>query len=172
MRLSEQLVELRALWRDPAFGPLTSRYGPQVVVGGMSDMTFARVARHADGYVHGGGPPRTFATAAEKMRRAWLDHGRLGEPRLWAQAYFALGDTAVRDRGRDYLLDYYAFTGPFAATIARALLATPQSIAAFLRGYAQAGCEELVLLPAVPDPDQVDRLAAVIEEDADLLVPV
>jgi hypothetical protein len=31
-----------------------------------------------------------------------------------------------------------------------------------VRGYAEAGCDELVLLPAVNDPEQVDRLADVV----------
>jgi hypothetical protein len=28
----------------------------------------------------------------------------------------------------------------------------------FVRGYEEAGCDELVLFPAVPDPDELDRL--------------
>jgi hypothetical protein len=58
--------------------------------------------------------------------------------------------------------DYYAFAGPFAEKIAEGLLTSPQDVAAQVRGYAEAGCDELVLLPAVPDADQVDRLADVV----------
>jgi hypothetical protein len=42
------------------------------------------------------------------------------------------------------------------------LLTTPQAVAAQVRGYAEAGCDELVLLPAVTDPEQADRLADVV----------
>jgi len=153
----EQLGQLRDLWESSP-GPKAS---PELLVGGTSDAAFARVARYADGYVHGGGPPRAFVRAADRARVAWTDMGRPGTPALWAQSYFALGDDTV-ERGREYMRDYYAFTGPFAEKIVEGLLTTPQQIAAQVRGYAEAGCDELVLLPAVADLDQVGRLADVL----------
>jgi alkanesulfonate monooxygenase SsuD/methylene tetrahydromethanopterin reductase-like flavin-dependent oxidoreductase (luciferase family) len=162
-RLSEQLAVLRSLWEDGTIGPQTTRSsGPKLLVGGLSDQSFARVARYADGYVHGGGPPRTFVRAADKARAAWIDAARPDKPQLWAQGYFALGED-VFDVGYDYMKDYYAFIGPFAEKIAAGLLTSPQAIAQFIRGYAEAGCDELVLFPAVSDIAQLDRLAAVLE---------
>jgi alkanesulfonate monooxygenase SsuD/methylene tetrahydromethanopterin reductase-like flavin-dependent oxidoreductase (luciferase family) len=117
------------------------------------------MARHADGYVHGGGPPRAFAGAVAKARAAWSDLGRPGKPQLWGQGYFALGDDAAVQTGADYLRDYYAFTGPFAEKIAAANLVSPGAVQEFVRGYADAGCDEVVLLPTVASVDQVDRLA-------------
>jgi hypothetical protein len=111
--------------------------------------------------VHGGGPPRTFARAADKARAAWSDAGRPGQPQLWAQGYFALGEAAA-EAGACYLRDYYAFTGPFADRIAAGLLTTPQAIAQFLRGYAEAGCDEIVLLPTVADLEQLHQLATIL----------
>jgi hypothetical protein len=32
----------------------------------------------------------------------------------------------------------------------------------FVRGYEEAGCDELVLLPTVADPSQIERLAEVL----------
>jgi alkanesulfonate monooxygenase SsuD/methylene tetrahydromethanopterin reductase-like flavin-dependent oxidoreductase (luciferase family) len=161
--LEDQLFDMRSLWeRDGTPGPSSAGGGPPVLVGGLSDVTFLRVARFADGYVHGGGPPRTFERAARRTKTAWMEAGRHGAPRLWAQGYFALGDEDVVRRGRDYVRDYYSFTGPFAERIAEGMLGTPQAIAQFVRGYAEAGCEHLVLLPAVGEPDQLDRLAAVV----------
>jgi alkanesulfonate monooxygenase SsuD/methylene tetrahydromethanopterin reductase-like flavin-dependent oxidoreductase (luciferase family) len=162
-RLTEQLADLRMLWERDEIGRMTdSGWGPRVLVGGMSDISLSRAARYADGYVHGGGPPRTFERAAARMRTAWSDLGRTGEPTLWAQGYFALGDDDLVGRGRDYMRDYYGFTGPFAERIAEGMLATPQAVAQFVRGYAEAGCEELVLLPAIAELEQVDRLADVL----------
>jgi alkanesulfonate monooxygenase SsuD/methylene tetrahydromethanopterin reductase-like flavin-dependent oxidoreductase (luciferase family) len=157
-RFEEQLAELRDRWESGP-GPKAS---PELLVGGSSDAAFARAARYADGYVHGGGPPRAFARAVERARAAWTDLGRPGVPALWGQSYFALGGDA-EERGRAAVRDYYAFTGPFAEKIAEGLLTTPQSVAAQVRGYAEAGCDELILLPAVNDPEQVERLAAVVE---------
>jgi alkanesulfonate monooxygenase SsuD/methylene tetrahydromethanopterin reductase-like flavin-dependent oxidoreductase (luciferase family) len=116
---------------------------------------------HSDGYVHGGGPPRSFARVVERVAAAWRDAGRPGDPMLWGQGYVALGDDA-RDRGLAYMRDYYAFTGPFAEKIAAGLLSTPQDVAAFLRGYQDLGCEEMVLLPAVADLEQIGRLEDVL----------
>jgi alkanesulfonate monooxygenase SsuD/methylene tetrahydromethanopterin reductase-like flavin-dependent oxidoreductase (luciferase family) len=168
-RFAAQLGELHAIWDEAGAQPLTGlgpapiqRGGPELLVGGLSDATFARVARYADGYVHGGGPPRAFARVADRVRAAWDDAGRLGSPQLWAQGYFALGDNATLEAGRAYLRDYYAFTGPFAERIVAGLLTTPQAIAQFLRGYAAAGCDEMVLFPTVARLDQLDRLADVL----------
>ena len=132
---------------------------PEMLVGGLSGEAFARAARFADGYVHGGGPPRAFARAAETARTAWTDLGRPGRPRLYAQGYFALGDS---DAGAGYLRDYYAFTGPFAERIAAGNLTTPHAVRDFIRGYEDAGCDLLVLLPTVSDIEQLDRLAEVV----------
>jgi alkanesulfonate monooxygenase SsuD/methylene tetrahydromethanopterin reductase-like flavin-dependent oxidoreductase (luciferase family) len=164
-RLGTQLATLREQWEDVGIGPLPARAGgPELLIGGASDATFARVARYASGYVHGGGPPRAFARAADKARSAWLDAGRPGWPRLWAQGYFALGDEATLSAGRTYLADYYAFTGHFAERIVEGLLTNPQAVAQFARGYADAGCDELVLFPAVAEMEQLDRLAEILEQ--------
>ncbi len=161
-RLSEQLATLRILWEDGSLGPKAARpNGPELLVGGLSDSGFARMARYADGYIHGGGPPKAFARAADKARAAWIDVGRPGKPQLWAQGYFALGDDAA-EAGMRYLKDYYTFTGPFAERIAAGLLTTPQAIAQFVRGYEEAGCDELVLFPTVPDLVQLEQLAAIV----------
>ncbi|HEY7075931.1 MAG TPA: LLM class flavin-dependent oxidoreductase [Solirubrobacteraceae bacterium] len=156
-RLSEQLVALRGGWETSAVAPAAP--APEILVGGGAGPAFLRAARYADGYAHGGGPPRAFARAAAAARAAWGELGRPGEPRLWGQGYYCLGDA---ERGAAYLRDYYAFTGPFAETIAAALLDTPGAVRDFVRGYAEEGCDELVLLPTVSDPDELDRLAEVV----------
>ena len=157
-RLTEQLLDLRLAWEEEGSD------GPPLLVGGSSDVSFLRMARYADGYVHGGGPPRTFVRAADYARTAWSELDRTGSPQLWAQGYFALGDPATVEVGRAYMRDYYAFTGPFAEKIAEGMLATPQAVAQFVRGYAEAGCDELVLFPAVAELDQIDRLAQALAE--------
>jgi alkanesulfonate monooxygenase SsuD/methylene tetrahydromethanopterin reductase-like flavin-dependent oxidoreductase (luciferase family) len=162
-RLAEQLAALRDQWEDPQVGPRPARPGgPEVLVGGLSDQTFARVARYADGYVHGGGPPRAFARAADRARAAWSDAGRPGRPALWGQGYFALGDDATIEAGAAYLRDYYAFTGPFVEKVVEGMLTTPQAIVQYARGYAEAGCDELALFPAVAALAQLESLADVL----------
>lgn len=162
-RLADQLATLRILWEEGRFSPSAAgTQGPALLLGGQSDPGFARMARYTGGYIHGGGPPRAFARAADKARAAWLDAGRPGQPQLWAQGYFAFGDEAAIEAGMNYLRAYYAFTGPFAERVAAGLLTTPQAIAQFLRGYEEAGCDEVVLFPTLPDLAQLERLAEVL----------
>jgi alkanesulfonate monooxygenase SsuD/methylene tetrahydromethanopterin reductase-like flavin-dependent oxidoreductase (luciferase family) len=159
-RLAAQLRAIRDTWEDDRVGPVLTA-PPPLLAGGTSDAAVARVALHADGYVHGGGPPRSFGRVVEKVRTAWRDADRPGAPQLWAQGYFALGEDA-RAAGLASMRDYYAFTGPFADTISEGLLTTAQAAAAFLRGYEELGCDELVLMPAVADLEQLDRLQDVL----------
>jgi alkanesulfonate monooxygenase SsuD/methylene tetrahydromethanopterin reductase-like flavin-dependent oxidoreductase (luciferase family) len=156
-RLAEQLAYLRGDVDGDRVGP--SRNGIELLVGGASGPAFARAARYADGYAHGGGPPRAFAGAAARAEAAWKDLGRPGRPRLWGQGYFALGDV---ERGNEYLRDYYAFTGPFAERIVAASLTSARAIKDFIRGYEEAGCDELVLFPTVSDVGELERLAEAV----------
>ena len=159
--MSHALSTLRATWASVAIGPAGRAGAPELLVGGLHDAAFVRMAEHADGYVHNGGPPRAFAKAADKARAAWQAAGREGQPRLWGQSYFTLTDPQA---GADYLKDYYAFTGAFAEKIAAGLLTTPEAIRDHLKGYADAGCDEIVLLPVLPDRSELDRLADVVSQ--------
>jgi alkanesulfonate monooxygenase SsuD/methylene tetrahydromethanopterin reductase-like flavin-dependent oxidoreductase (luciferase family) len=156
-RFSEQLAYLRGGVDESRVGP--PRDGIELLVGGASGPAFARMARYADGYAHSGGPPRAFAGAATRAQAAWTDLGRPGRPRLWGQGYFALGDV---ERGNAYLRDYYAFTGPFVERIVAANLTSARAIKDFVRGYEEAGCDELVLFPTVGELAELDRLAEAV----------
>lgn len=153
-KLVEQLAYLRGDVDVDRVGP--SRDGIELLVGGLSGQAFSRMARYADGYAHGGGPPRAFASAAARARAAWSDLGRPGSPRLWGQGYFCFGDL---ERGNAYLRDYYAFTGPFVERIVAENLTSARAVKDFVRGYEEAGCDELVLFPTVADEAELDRLA-------------
>jgi len=90
--------------------------------------------------------------------------GTANAARVRAIAYipsstFALGD---EDQGAAYLRDYYAFTGPFAEQIAAGNLTSARAIKDFVRGYEEAGCDELILFPTVADIGQLERLAEVL----------
>src|SRR5919107_187128 len=57
-QLSDELAAMREIWEGTSVGPRPARPGgPDVLVGGGSGAAFLRAARHADGYVHGGGAP-------------------------------------------------------------------------------------------------------------------
>jgi len=157
-RLAEQLERMVELWEDGEIVPSAApRTRPRLLAGGSSGPSLARMARSTDGYVHNGGPARAFARAWDQVQAAWSDAGRPGRPAGWSMGYYALDEAA--EAGRAYLLDYYAFTGPYAVRIADELLTSSLGVRELVQGYADAGCEHLMLFPAVADPDQVERLA-------------
>ncbi len=161
-RLGEQLEVMRDIWEEGRIGPRPSHDGgPRLLVGGSSGEAYARMARYAEGYAHGGGPARAFAVAASRAKAAWTDAGRPGRPLLWGMAYFGL-TAAGAQTGADYLRHYYAFTGPFAEKIAAGNLTTPSATVDLIRGYEEAGCDELILFPTVANPAEIDSLADVV----------
>jgi alkanesulfonate monooxygenase SsuD/methylene tetrahydromethanopterin reductase-like flavin-dependent oxidoreductase (luciferase family) len=152
--LDEILGEIRDHW-DGLLGPK-----PELLLAGLGDNTFRRMAQFSDGYVHGGGPPRAFMAAADRARAAWRDLGRPGSPRLVGTGYFALGEAA--GAGVEEVRDYYAFAGAFAERMAAGVLTTASAVQELLRGYEEAGCDELVLFPAVAELTQLDLLAGAL----------
>ena len=70
---------------------------------------------------------------------------------------YSLGDTAARSRA--YLLDYYQPRGEIAERLADSALRSPEVIGAAVDEYGRLGFDELVFVPTVSDPDQVDLLA-------------
>jgi alkanesulfonate monooxygenase SsuD/methylene tetrahydromethanopterin reductase-like flavin-dependent oxidoreductase (luciferase family) len=156
-KLGEQLAYIRGAVDGDRVGP--AREGIELLAGGLSGPAFARMARYTDGYAHNGGPPRAFAGAAARAEAAWRGFGRAGRPRLWGQGYFTLCDP---ERGEAYLRDYYAFTGGFVERIVAGQLTSVRAIKDFVRGYAEAGCDELVLFSTTPGVEELDRLAEAV----------
>ncbi|MFA9430282.1 LLM class flavin-dependent oxidoreductase [Egicoccus sp. AB-alg2] len=159
-RLTEQLATIRTLLEEGAINAAGPTPSPRLLVGGGSGPSYARAAQLADGWIHGGSPARVFARDVAEMRAAWADAGRLGRPEIWSMAYFALGD--AEHRGREYLLDYYAFTGAFAPRIADGLLTSALDVREYLQAYEDAGCDHLILFPTVPGIEQLELLAEVV----------
>jgi alkanesulfonate monooxygenase SsuD/methylene tetrahydromethanopterin reductase-like flavin-dependent oxidoreductase (luciferase family) len=165
--LDEMLEQWRRIWEGESFGtagaigPPAVRGRPTLMLGGSVDVAFERVARYGDGWIMGGGPPDQFVDAAAKVDAAWAAAGREGAPRKMSLAYFSLGDRAEQ-AANDYLLDYYAFLGDFAPMIAGSAATDPGAVRQYVQGFAEAGSDELILMPCSRDPGQVDLLADAI----------
>lgn len=157
-KLDAMLERMEEIWSGDVVGP--KRAGaPRVVVGGGVDASFERAARFGEGWIAGGSPPDQYAEAAAKVRAAWSEAGRKGEPRLMGLAYFALGEDAEEDAS-SYLTDYYAWLGKeTAGYIAGSAAKDAETVQRYLSAFADAGCGELILFPSSSHPDQVDLLA-------------
>jgi alkanesulfonate monooxygenase SsuD/methylene tetrahydromethanopterin reductase-like flavin-dependent oxidoreductase (luciferase family) len=131
---------------------------PPIVIGGGADVAFERAARF-DGWIMGGGSPDQFAEAAAKVRKAWSDAGRDGEPYLGSLAYFSLGPDAERN-AEEKIGGYYKVLGDeVAEMIAGSAAKDADTVAQYRAAFEEAGCQELFFFPADGDPEQVDLLA-------------
>jgi alkanesulfonate monooxygenase SsuD/methylene tetrahydromethanopterin reductase-like flavin-dependent oxidoreductase (luciferase family) len=163
-RFEQQLAVMGKIWRGEQLSdsaqpsvPLPGREVP-ILIGGSSDRAVERTAKFGVGYTAGGGGPDMMAPIAEKVRKAWTESGRDGEPRLVALSYFALGPNAEEGSSR-YLKDYYAFLGEWADGIAESASTTPDALKALVISFEDLGVHELILDPTIPELSQIDLLA-------------
>ncbi|GLZ08647.1 monooxygenase [Actinomadura sp. NBRC 104412] len=167
-RFDAMLDEMTRVWageRRGTAGPIGPAPGlgrSRIVFGGGNERTFARIARWGSGWIAGSRGVGSFRRGSEGVRRAWEAAGRDGTPRLMAQPYFALGPRA-RQNAEAFLGDHYATEG--AAGIEQVVassLTSPAAVQDAVAAYAEAGCDELLLFPCDPDPEQVGLLAEVL----------
>ncbi|HST66187.1 MAG TPA: LLM class flavin-dependent oxidoreductase [Mycobacteriales bacterium] len=127
-----------------------------ILVGGNGAAAVRRTVAYGDGWTVGGATPQLAAEPAAQIRAAWQEAGREGEPRLAALTYYGFGadDTLARN-----LRHYYGFLGDMADFVVTNAVRTPEEARQRARDFADAGFTELMFDPAVPDLDQVDRLA-------------
>jgi alkanesulfonate monooxygenase SsuD/methylene tetrahydromethanopterin reductase-like flavin-dependent oxidoreductase (luciferase family) len=162
------LHEMRQTWANSGessgaahhrgVGPDVSERPPQMVIGGSIDLTFRRAAEYGAGWIAGGAPPDVLAQGREKLRAAWKEAGREGEPKTMGLAYYSLGDRA-EENANSYLKDYYAWLGDYAENIAQSAAKDADTIRQYNQAFVDAGCDELIWFPSSADAEQVDLLA-------------
>jgi alkanesulfonate monooxygenase SsuD/methylene tetrahydromethanopterin reductase-like flavin-dependent oxidoreductase (luciferase family) len=159
-RLEAMLERIGEVWEaDSGIGPAIAG-PPRLLVGGGVEASFRRAARFGDGWIAGGSGPDIFAESAERVRAAWSDAGREGEPRLAGLAYYSLGADGEAAAAA-YLGDYYAWLGEeLAGMIAGGAATDAEAVNGYLDAYESAGCDELFMFPCSSDAEQVDLLAA------------
>jgi alkanesulfonate monooxygenase SsuD/methylene tetrahydromethanopterin reductase-like flavin-dependent oxidoreductase (luciferase family) len=165
--MDEMLDEMKRLWAGEergfagGVGPDVSADPPSILVGGQADAAFRRAAAYGAGWINGGGPPEAFARGRDQAAAAFRDAGRTEQPRAVSLTYFSL-DADPEQQTRETIGDYYAFAGEYQAAVIEATAKGEDEVKQRVRGFAEAGCDELIMFPASPDPDQVDKLAAAV----------
>jgi alkanesulfonate monooxygenase SsuD/methylene tetrahydromethanopterin reductase-like flavin-dependent oxidoreductase (luciferase family) len=166
-RFEEMLEELRRLWAGEergsagGVGPDVSANPPQLIIGGQVDAAFRRAAKYGDGWMMGGGGPDMFPAAAEKLEAAWREQGRAGTPRKLSLTYYALGDDPESDTVAS-IGDYYEFAGEYRDYVIAGTAKGADEIRERVRGFEQAGCDELIMFPASRESAHVDELASIV----------
>lgn len=163
-RFEEQLEIMRRIWsgqtlddRVGKIGPSPVRSGgPEVLIGGYTPVATARAGRLGDGFIAGGGiDAKTAASFYKLAEQAWNQAGKKGKPRFVCSAYYALGPNAA-EKGAKYIRDYYAFMGPGAENVAKGVLSTPSAVENAVKAFTEAGADELILWPTIPELEQVN----------------
>jgi len=127
-----------------------------VLVGGTTDAAVRRTVRYGVGWTAGGAAPAMVAPMIERIRAAWQDAGREGEPRFAALVYFGLGDEA---QSRASLRRYYSFLTDWVDAVVESAVRSPEAAKETARAFAAVGVTEVVFMPTVASVDEVDRLA-------------
>jgi alkanesulfonate monooxygenase SsuD/methylene tetrahydromethanopterin reductase-like flavin-dependent oxidoreductase (luciferase family) len=161
-RFDHDLELMQEAWRgEPVAGspkPITPRpvngQGVPLLFGGQADKAIERTVRWGIGWLSGGGGPQWAVGTFDKVRKAWREAGRRGEPELKALQYFALGPNA--ESGGDYLAHYY---GEFASQIWPAVPRDADGIRQAISAFEEIGTTEVLFSPTIASLDQVELLA-------------
>jgi alkanesulfonate monooxygenase SsuD/methylene tetrahydromethanopterin reductase-like flavin-dependent oxidoreductase (luciferase family) len=165
LRLERQLGQLRELWSGDWIGPAPARPGgPPLLVAGYVPRAIERAARQADGWSMGVGTIEQFREGQAILREAWATHRRGGLPRTLTMAYFALGPGGRAAAAHD-LQHYYGWLGHETATaIVAGALTDAAAVADWLNAYAEAGANEVLLMPCSSELTQIDHLAEALAQ--------
>jgi alkanesulfonate monooxygenase SsuD/methylene tetrahydromethanopterin reductase-like flavin-dependent oxidoreductase (luciferase family) len=165
-RFEQQLELMTRLWSgqsvDEQTGPIgpapVQPGGPEVLIGAFAPAAISRLGRWGNGYIAGGGDLQQINECFRLAEAAWQRAGRPGKPRLVAETYYGLGPESA-SRSAVYILDYHAPLGPMAQQMARFVLSSPKAVRAGIQAFEELGTDELVLMPCIPELDQVRMLA-------------
>jgi alkanesulfonate monooxygenase SsuD/methylene tetrahydromethanopterin reductase-like flavin-dependent oxidoreductase (luciferase family) len=162
-RFDQDLELILGAWRGELVGgcpkpptptPVRDQRIP-ILFGGMSDRTVERVISLGDGWTAGGSAAGIVGPFGDRVRAAWKDAGRDGEPRIVALSYFSMTD---EEASRANLLDYYGTEG-WARQLADRVPRGPQAVRDAVRRFEEANVDELVFDPTVADLAELDLLA-------------
>ncbi len=169
-RFEEQLGVMKRVWSGQCpvdgvtqVGPEPVQpEGPELLIGGFAPAAIQRAGRWADGYLGGGGDPEAARALYQAVEEAWTAQGRSTRPRIVATNGFALGADAA-ERGAAQARHYNQFLGAeMAQRAADGVLSSPEQVRSGIPAFSDIGADEMVFLPQVHDPEQVDRLADIV----------
>jgi alkanesulfonate monooxygenase SsuD/methylene tetrahydromethanopterin reductase-like flavin-dependent oxidoreductase (luciferase family) len=172
-RLDLQVGRLRRLWDGEPPEPGLDPIGPPpvhripILSAGVGPRSLARSARWADG-INGFelAPSAAALTAgARRTREAWTAAGRTDPPIVMTSWWYALGREPLRQL-QDYARHYL---GVFGSGLADALARTctaagPEAVRAAVVAAAEAGYDEIQLVPTATDLTELDALSALIAD--------
>jgi alkanesulfonate monooxygenase SsuD/methylene tetrahydromethanopterin reductase-like flavin-dependent oxidoreductase (luciferase family) len=164
-RFDGDLELVHRVWKGELVNGARKPIGPTpvngtvpILIGGSTDKAIERTVKWGIGWTVGGAAPDQGAPFADRVRKAWADAGREGEPKIVGLTYFGLGEEA-EERATAYLGDYY---GEMGKQFAQWIPKTPEALKDVVKKFADFGFDELFIDPTSAELDQVDRAAEAI----------
>lgn len=164
--MDEMLTVMRQVWsggvgHGTATIPALPPGQPRLLFGGFAPASFRRAARFGGGWVAPSFGHEALTTGINAIRVAWHAAGRPDRPRVVVERYFCFGNHA--DDIAYHYLDHYYGTDYVDAVMADTAT-TPDRLQHELRRLADAGADDVVLLPCDAEVRQVELLAAALDE--------
>jgi alkanesulfonate monooxygenase SsuD/methylene tetrahydromethanopterin reductase-like flavin-dependent oxidoreductase (luciferase family) len=172
-RMDEQVAEMKRVWRGEPLWEGADEVGPRspqtpnipLYCGAMGPKGIARAAKWADG-IYGtsmAGDREGHETIFNMAREAWKAEGRTDKPYLLGSFWYSLAPDA-EDRLKSYVHDYMKYMGPDVANymVNSMTRFTKDKVREAIDNLAEAGCDELLIVPATAHYDEVDRLAEIV----------
>jgi len=167
-RFDEQLETLQDAWSGKPVGGADKPIGPRpvrdegipIIIGGNFPACFDRIGKWGAGWTAGGGPAEQAGPFAQQVREAWSAAGKEGTPRIFALSYYSMGPDV--ETSKRSILDYYGYLGGFEKDFAEYLPRGADAVRETVRKFEDAGVDEFILDPTIPDLAEVDLLADVV----------
>jgi alkanesulfonate monooxygenase SsuD/methylene tetrahydromethanopterin reductase-like flavin-dependent oxidoreductase (luciferase family) len=172
-KMDEQVAEMKRVWRGEPLWEGADEVGPRspqtpnipLYCGAMGPKGIARAAKWADG-IYGtsmAGDREGHETIFNMARDAWKAEGRTDKPYLLGSFWYSLAPDA-ENRLKSYVYDYMKYMGPDVANymVNSMTRFTKDKIREAIDNLAEAGCDELLIVPATAHYDEVDRLAEIV----------
>jgi len=165
-KFDKQLQTLKRAWEGQAVAgsgqsvtPLVRDGGVPLLIGGMNKKAVARVVEYGAGWTASGGVPlEHIVSFAKQVKAAFSDAGRGDNCRIVALGYFSMAETAEQP-SREYLADYYAFTG-MGPQVAEGIPRGAAAVREAVKPLADSGViDEYILDPTVANLDELSLLA-------------
>jgi alkanesulfonate monooxygenase SsuD/methylene tetrahydromethanopterin reductase-like flavin-dependent oxidoreductase (luciferase family) len=172
-RMDEQVAEMRRIWAgEPPFegsdevGPRPVQPGgPPILAGTLGPKATRRAAEWAQGIYmwSGNGVRGEIEQAIHQVERCWAEAGRKEEPRRVAGFWCTLAENS-HERLQSYVYDYMKFLGPkFAGAFSKTMdRSNPEAINESIDAMEELGCDELFLVPASSDLEDIERLSNLV----------
>lgn len=137
---------------------------PRILIGGNSDLALRRAARYGDGWNPSQMPVERYSETADRLRGYFVEENRVGPAILGINNVVAVAASDEIAHAQAYPTASRIFHSEEAYR-ARTLVGSPETFAARLRAYRDAGVNWVEMRPVYPTVDNlIEQMRLITEE--------